>query len=266
MTTFVTPHSTEWHRAVAEANTVLLVEVGSTLHGVTVSDQDDVDEMGICIEPAEVILGVTHAGSPRFEQYEFRTQPVGARSGPGDVDHVVYGLRKYTRLVAAGNPTVMMPLFAPPDMIRTVRWPGHDLREHREMFLSRQAGYRFKGYLDRQRSHLDGTLAARVHRPELIEKYGFDSKFAYHALRLAMQGIELMQSHTITLPMPANAVGYLHGVRTGTHTLEQVLSELDSLTSDLVRATLHAELPEWPDYEVINAWLAATYRGWWSSD
>ena len=59
------------HRTVAEPNTVLLGLVGSTVHGVTVDDADDRDEMGICIEPPEYVAGLRHfayaAGWKKFE-------------------------------------------------------------------------------------------------------------------------------------------------------------------------------------------------------
>ena len=63
------------HRAIAEPNTVLLGLVGSTVHGVTVDSADDRDEMGICIEPPEYVVGLRP-----FAQWVFRTQPEGARS------------------------------------------------------------------------------------------------------------------------------------------------------------------------------------------
>ena len=65
-------------RAVAEPNTILLGLVGSTVHGVTVESADDRDEMGICIEPPEYVAGLR-----LFQQWVYRTQPEGARSGPG---------------------------------------------------------------------------------------------------------------------------------------------------------------------------------------
>ena len=36
-----------------------------------------------------------------------RTQPEGVRSGPGDLDLIVYSLRKWMRLALTGNPTVL---------------------------------------------------------------------------------------------------------------------------------------------------------------
>jgi hypothetical protein len=96
------------HRALAEPNTVLLGLVGSTVHGVTVDDGDDRDKMGICIEPPEYVARLR-----RFAQWVYRTQPEGARSGPGDVDRTVYSLRKWCRLALSGNPTVMLLLQVP---------------------------------------------------------------------------------------------------------------------------------------------------------
>lgn len=262
MTAFSTPHSTDWHREIAEQNTVLLSEVGSTMHGVTVA-ADDIDEMGVCIPPPEVALGVRAGTLSVFGQYEFRTQPVGVRSGPGDIDRTIYSLRKFVRLAGQGNPTVLMILYSPRDKLRAIEWPGHQLRGRRDLFISKQAGHRFEGYLKRQRERITGELPQRTNRPELVAEYGFDTKFAYHALRLAMQGIELMQEGVITLPMPANAQAYLVDVRTGKYSKDEVLADLDSLTADLQRATETSSWPERADFDRLSVWVAQMHRDWW---
>ena len=66
--------------------------------------------MGSCIEPPEYVAGLRV-----FEQWVYRTQPEGARSGPGDIDRTVFSLRKWCRLALAGNPTVMLLLHIPDD-------------------------------------------------------------------------------------------------------------------------------------------------------
>src|SRR4051812_46676352 len=92
-----------------EDNTILRGIVGSTVHGLSVAAQDDRDEMAICVEPWEHYFGLR----PRWEHYIQRTQPEGVRSGPGDLDLVVYSLAKWTRLALAGNPTILILLFLP---------------------------------------------------------------------------------------------------------------------------------------------------------
>ena len=90
-------------------NEILRSVVGSGVHGIATEGTDDHDEMGVYIEPPGWVLGVER----HREDYIWRTQPEGARSGHGDTDLVLYSLAKYLRLAIKGNPTVMLPLFAP---------------------------------------------------------------------------------------------------------------------------------------------------------
>jgi hypothetical protein len=62
---------------IAEPNTILRCEVGSSVHGLAIEGTDDRDEMGICLEPPEYVIGLKH-----FEQWTYRTQPQGQRSDP----------------------------------------------------------------------------------------------------------------------------------------------------------------------------------------
>lgn len=79
-------------RSVVEKTTILRGTVGSTVHGLHHADQDDRDEMAIFVEPPEFLVGLRLARSGSswgpFEHYVERTQPEGARSGPGDLDLV----------------------------------------------------------------------------------------------------------------------------------------------------------------------------------
>ena len=257
---FKGPHTSPWHERIVEKNEILRTQVGSGLHGVAVAGTDDRDEMGVCIEPPECVIGLK-----TFEQYIFRTQPEGHRSGAGDLDLTVYGLRKFATLAAAGNPTILMPLFAPRSEIVVINAAGEDLRRIRDTFLSRQAGERFLGYLRSQRNKM-AEGSGHTNRPELIEKYGFDSKHAYHALRLAIQGAELMATGTITLPMADEHREYLLAVRTGGYSKGEVIAQLDEREQALIHATENSRLPERPDHEAIDAWLVRTYRQWWDQN
>jgi len=120
------PHASDEARQIAERGMILRVQVGSGVHGTSVSGQDDRDEMGICLEPAAFVTGLARVpsgirggGAPvPFEQYERHTvwdEPGGLanRSGAGDLDVIVYSARKWARLALAGNPTVLLILFVP---------------------------------------------------------------------------------------------------------------------------------------------------------
>jgi hypothetical protein len=73
-------------RAIAERDLILRTTVGSVVHGLSNLLTDDRDELGVCVEPPEYLLGFR-----RFEHFVYRTQAEGQPSGPGDLDLTVYG-------------------------------------------------------------------------------------------------------------------------------------------------------------------------------
>lgn len=148
-------------------NEILRGVVGSTALGTALEGTDDRDEMGVFIEPARNVCGLTPC-----DHYIYRDKPEGVRSEAGDLALTIYSLRKYCRLAAQGNPSVLLLLWLPEYLVQTPL--GADLVAGRQVFVSREAGQRFLGYLVSQRMKLKGEKAHTVNRPELIEKYGYD--------------------------------------------------------------------------------------------
>jgi uncharacterized protein len=93
-------------------STILLVEVGSTAHGTGIPGGEDYDQLGVVVELPHEVLGLDERG---FRTVMQRTQPEGARSGPGDIDRTLHSLRRFVRLAASGNPSILMALWAPVD-------------------------------------------------------------------------------------------------------------------------------------------------------
>lgn len=182
------------------------------MHGTSISGQDDRDEMGICLEPPEYVTGLS--GVPRridgtgsevaFEQFQRHTvwdKPGGLanRSGAGDLDVVIYSARKWCRLALAGNPTVLLALFVPDEEVVYRDRNGVELVDNAHRFVSTLAAARFIGYLQSQKAAMTGEVGAHTNRPELVAAHRYDTKFAMHALRLGIQGVELLTTGRITL-------------------------------------------------------------------
>ena len=142
-------------REIAERHCIIRSLVGSTVHGLANEGTDDRDEMGVCIEPPEYVLGLRH-----FEHWVHRSQPEGKPSGPGDLDLVVYSLRKYCRLALKGSPTVLLLLFAPREALLVQTPLGRRLHALSPALLSRRTGRAFLGYLAAQRRGLLGERHA----------------------------------------------------------------------------------------------------------
>lgn len=160
---------------IALNTTILRGLVGSTIYGLNVGDGiDDRDEMGVCVEPINVAMGLQ-----TFEQYIFRTavQREGgnhnAKSQAGDLDLCIYSLRKYVRLALKGNPSILALLFVPREHLVVATPIGIELQSLAPFIVSRKAGGAFLGYLQAQKQRLLGERGQmRSNRPELVEKYG----------------------------------------------------------------------------------------------
>lgn len=248
--------------SVALPNEILRSVVGSGVHGIAIEGTDDHDEMGVYIEPPERILGI----EKHREDYVWRTQPEGVRSGHGDTDLVLFSLRKYLRLAIKGNPTVMLPMYAPAESLVIVTPLGEELRDMRAAFLSQAAVERFLGYMRSQHERMLGQSKRNVpNRPELIEKYGWDVKYGSHALRLAHQGFEIASTGNLTLPLPDRERERVLAVKRGEVDRDEVSAEISSLEVK-VRSLLDeggSPLPRTADLDRINAWAIDAQRRHW---
>lgn len=263
-------HSTPEKRTIAQQNIILLSLVGSGVHGISLTKehgapgaaQDDLDLMGICVEPRDYILGLE-----QFEQYQFRTQPEGARSGPGDIDLNIYGLQKWMRLALKGNPTIITPLWSPDEHIYDQEWPGGMLRHDRDRFISKSMLRQYLGYMQAQRDRMRGLRGGKdCNRPELVEAYGYDTKFAGHAVRLGHQGIELGLDGRLTLPMVSWQRQQVIDVRTGKWTEAEVIEYVAAQVDTLEAIISHSKLPERPDRKWANELMTYVYTHWWDGD
>lgn len=113
-------------RDVALGGEILRTVVGSGVHGIAIAGTDDHDEMGVYIEPPEVVLGPGRAR----DSYVWRTREEGERSGPGDTDLVMYPMARYLSLAIKGNPTVRSPLPDHADIERVTAWAVDAQRRH----------------------------------------------------------------------------------------------------------------------------------------
>jgi predicted nucleotidyltransferase len=257
-------------REIVERGIILRATVGSTVHGLHHGGQDDRDEMAVFVEPPEYLLGLRRApgiggGLYGLEHFVDRTQPEGVRSGPGDLDLVAYSLRKYIRLALKGHPTILLLLFVPDELVLVETELGEKLRGLRPALVSRRAGRGYLGYLQGQKERLLETRGRKgVNRPELVEAHGFDTKYAMHAARLGYQGIELLETGSLTLPLSEPIRSRVMAIRTGERGFEEAIAEIEDVERRLSEALERTSLPAEPDREAVDRFLVEAYRRAWA--
>lgn len=253
-------------RTEVERSTILRGLVGSTVHGLNVNDGiEDRDEMGVCVEPFEAAMALW---AP-FEQFVYRSAAEregrdDARSRAGDLDMIIYSLRKWVRLALKGNPTILLLLFTPDDQLVHCDQLGSELRALTPSIISRRVQGPYFGYLQAQKQRLTGERGQkRIHRPELEEMYGFDTKYAMHMLRLGFQGVELLTTGRLSLPMREPERSFLLDVRRGKISEQECLTRAGELEQELSDLATTSPLPEEPDEARVEEWVLDAYRRRW---
>jgi hypothetical protein len=162
---------------------------------------------------------------------------------------------------------VLLLLFSPEESLLVCTERGRELRELAPAIVSRRAGPRFLGYMRAQKERLLGTRGQRrVNRPELIEAHGYDTKYAMHVARLGLQGIELLTTGRLTLPLPEPERSRVMAIRRGELPYDDAVAEIEDIERRLERAVEESRLPPGPDHARVDAFVLEAYRRYWGWD
>jgi predicted nucleotidyltransferase len=232
-------------------NLILSFVGGSQLHGAKLEGTDDTDWYGVFIEPPHLALGIDSE-----EHFVYTTGGERGGNKPTDTDVCLYSLRKWARLAAKGNPSVLHFLFAPATF-EHVAWCRFAINP--SMFLAKSHLGQFLGYANAQLQRLLNLRGQKdCHRPFLEEQHGYDTKYAMHIIRLLGEAKEYMESGRIMLPRP-NA-DELIAIRNGKYKLFELTEWADTLEREAIAARDKSSLPEKVDRLAISKKLADAYQ------
>ena len=102
-----------------------------------------------------------------------------------------------------------------------------------------------------------------VHRAELEERHGYDTKYAMHVVRLYGEAKELMEHGRITLPRPDK--DELVEIRRGKYSLSEIRELGAQLESEALAAQANSPLPDKVDREAISRLLADVHLHFWEA-
>lgn len=243
---------------------ILMVEVGSTAHGTGIDGGEDHDQLAVVVETPDQVLGLDQHG---FKTVMQRTQPEGVRSGPGDIDRTLHSLRRFVRLAASGNPSILMTMWAPVEFTTPV---GDELRALGEAFVGRHVVPRYRGYMRSQAMRLLG-LSGGGHgrrggggRAELIDAFGYDTKYAMHCSRLGFQCLELLTTGKLELPIQGEPAEWLRAVRYGQIDFAEWWDRSLALDAELALIAEDESIRPDAERDRIDAWCIEAHQRVWS--
>lgn len=230
-------------------NCIFLHFAGSRLYG-TSTQESDLDIRGITIAPKSYWVGGRH-----FEQLELKSKEE-------NLDIVIYDIRKWLKLSADVNPNVIETLFVNEKESILLQSSFLDnILQQIHGLLNKRAYVGFHGYSVSQLKKISVKQEHKTGRREIIEKLGFDTKFASHAFRLAREGVELLTYKTITFPRPdrEELLAIRHGKKYLAHELDKCTHDLEEELRKLDEAYKNTTLPAKYCFEEYNRLLEDIY-------
>jgi uncharacterized protein len=233
--------------------------MGSVAYGVS-SDTSDMDVYGFAIPPKEdvfphlrgEILGFGRTRT-RFEQFqEHHIHDRDALAGHGRTyDLTIFSLVKFFQLAMENNPNIIDSLFTPATCVLHTTRVGTLIRENRRAFLHKGAWPKFKGYAYAQLHKLANKVPTGK-RLELVEAHGYDTKFAYHVVRLLGEVEQILVEGDIDLQRNNEQ---LKAIRRGEWTEQRLREWFAAKESDLERIYAESPLRPTPDEASLKALL-----------
>jgi predicted nucleotidyltransferase len=226
-------------------NLVYKIRTGSKLYGTNVEKSDD-DFLGIFIPNKEYVMGL----------YKCDQVLLNTKSNSGEaVDYTIYSLPKFFKLAIDNNPNIIEMFFAPQSQhfLKEELSPWNEIIEKAyPLFISKKAYHTFKGYAYSQKIKMQNKDEARIigKRKELYTKYGYDTKFASHLIRLLLEGLELLVEGKITFPLSQNTL--IRDIRYGKYTIEEVIKKADGIEKLVDEAYVKSSLQHSADIKKIN--------------
>lgn len=231
---------------------IFKVICGSKLYGLE-TPESDTDYGIVLLETPSQIFGIQNADKI-------------SQKITDETDENIHYLKRFCYLAARCNPNVLEWLWAPPSKIL---YADEDFQElilnRRRMFVGVRNLYRTHlGFASAQIKKLQGkNPVVGASRRAIIDKYGYDIKYAAHALRLLSQLMDYFYSEQFQYPFVEDVRDAIMVVKTGQIEYAEFLRRYEILkkaVENKYAILQNGPLALEPNYDEINKSLTEFYK------
>tara|TARA_Y100000310_G_scaffold328181_1_gene395854 strand:- start:1454 stop:2245 length:792 start_codon:yes stop_codon:yes gene_type:complete len=232
---------------------ILSTIVGSRLHG-THTEKSDFDYRGVFLAPLDEILSPFR--DPK-ETHWIEHNDFKAKLDPEKhLDDTAYELRKFCKMAAQGNPSVLEVLVGEEYPILTEE--GKVLRELLPAFLSQKCYYAFMGYSNNQEKKFRNPSISNQKGKDVLLKHR-KYKYACAHIRTLMQLEHLLKEKELIGTYSPCGTEYLKQIKQGEVEDYRIMESVFRLEKSCEKLLADTWLPEKPDYEKIENFILSCY-------
>lgn len=225
---------------------------GSHSYGCNSSESDE-DIIGICVPPKKITLPWSCGIVPgfqdnpyKFEQYEGKK--ITCTNSGKEWDITCYNIIKFFNLAYENNPNFLDYLFVPQTCVTMTTQAGSLIRDNRKLFLSKLCVPKFRNYSRSQIGKMENKNPIGK-RKQIVDKYGYDLKYASHLIRLILQCEQILIEEDLDLVRNSQT---LKAIRNGEWSKERVLDFYYAKEAEVEGSILRSTLRAKPDENQIK--------------
>jgi uncharacterized protein len=230
------------------------VIAGSVSYGIS-SDTSDMDVVGFCIPKKEDIFTHLRGDIPGFgrqiQRFDvWQQHHIMDKEARQEYDFSIYSIVKYVQLAMENNPNILDSLFAPQRCVLFCSSVAQIIRENRRAFLHKGSYQKFKGYMFSQLHKIEQKAnSSNPKRADTIQKHGFDTKFASHAVRLGLEVEQILIEGDLDIERNREV---LKSIRRGEWNIERIKDFCSQKERHLDDLYQKSTLQHSPDEEAIK--------------
>lgn len=231
--------------------------MGSVAYGVS-QDRSDMDIYGFCIPPAPEAFPhlkghIPGFGKPTTPFEQFQQHHARLPDDPTIYDLNIYSIVRFVSLCMENNPNMIESLFTPQDCVLHTSASAVRLREARSSMLHKGLWSKFKGFTMSQLHKMNiKQPKPNSKRAQLVEKFGYDVKFGYHAVRLLDFADQMLTSADLDMSRKRDT---LIEIRQGAWTQERLVSFCELEMARLDEVCKASALPQNADKQMVRTLL-----------
>lgn len=234
-------------------NLMYLCQMGSVAYGIS-TEGSDVDIYGFCVPPKAQLFPHLAGNIHGFDQLnnfeQWQQHHIQDPDNDKEYDFSVFSIIKYFVLTMNNNPNMIDSLFVPRNCVLHSTQMSEYIRENRKRFLHKGSWFKFRGYAFSQMTKmLNKNPDPKSKRYELVQKHGYDTKFAVHLVRLLLEVEQILVEGDIDLQRGRKQ---LKAIREGEWSLDEIIGWSKDKEKELDTVYLRCTLPERPDRTFIK--------------
>jgi predicted nucleotidyltransferase len=219
----------------------------------------DYDVYGFAIPPKEMLFkhltgwipgfGPEPIGFDLWQQHHIIDMQSGSHGKEWDLQ--IFSIVRFFELCRENNPNMIDALFTPEECIIHCTQIGRMVRDKRKLFLSKLCWKKFRGYAHAQLRKMNDKEPIGG-RKEIIAKYGYDVKFAYHIVRLFDEAEQILLEGDLDL---RRAREVMKAIRRGDWKVEDLRAWVMEKDKALESVYSRSLLPEKPPISPLQQLL-----------